>query len=78
MLNLGAQVVTLEEYGEAYEIENVNLDSQVQFVEGWWKAMPFDAPLDVIASTSAPQTRRPLERLRRNEADTVDVHKAQR
>ena len=78
MLNLGAQVVTSEEYGEAYEIENVNLDSQVQFVGGWWKAGPFDAPFDVIASTSAPQTRRSLERLRRSEADTVDVHEAQR
>jgi len=63
---------------EAYENESAHLDEEEQSMKEWRKFGPSSVPFDVIASISTLQTRQLLERLQRNEANTIGVHRAQR
>ncbi|KAI2479364.1 hypothetical protein Ptr902_09575 [Pyrenophora tritici-repentis] len=73
ILNLGAQLVIWGKNRSAYENDAAHLDDEEKYMDEWRKYGPIGVLFDVIASICTPQTRQLLERLQREEAETLSV-----
>ncbi|KAF2846988.1 hypothetical protein T440DRAFT_356444, partial [Plenodomus tracheiphilus IPT5] len=57
----------------AYENDTAHLDDEEKYTDEWRKYGPIGVLFDVIASICTPQTRQLLERLQREEAESLGV-----
>jgi hypothetical protein len=73
ILNLGAQLVIWGKDRSAYENDAAYLEDEEKYMDEWRKYGPIGVLFDVIASICTPQTRQLLERLQREEAESLVV-----
>jgi hypothetical protein len=73
ILNLGAQLVIWGKDRSAYENDAAYLEDEEKYIDKWRKYSPISVLFDVIASICTPQTRQLLERLQREEAESLGV-----
>ena len=73
ILNLGAQLVIWGKDSSAYENDAAHLEDEEKYMDEWRKHGPIGVLFDVIASICTPQTRQLLERLQREEAESLGV-----
>ena len=73
ILNLGAQLVIWGKDSSAYENDAAHLEDEEKYMDEWRKHGPIGVLFDVIASICTPQTRKLLERLQREEAESLGV-----
>jgi hypothetical protein len=73
ILNLGAQLVVWGKDRSAYKNNAAYLKDEEKYMDEWRKYSPISVLFNVIASICTPQTQQLLERLQREEAESLGV-----